>query len=83
MDQPNRAWCCDLFYLWTVQGWFYLAAVIALYSRKVAGWADSQSGGIAGYRGPYNSFLALKTCQGPVIFHHSDSGSQYGGINAF
>ena len=36
---PNKAWCSDITYLWTKEGWMYLAVVIDLFSRKVVGWA--------------------------------------------
>jgi putative transposase len=41
VDQPNRVWAGDLTYVWTAQGWLYLAVVIDLYSRAVIGWAMS------------------------------------------
>ena len=36
---PNQVWGTDITYLWTQQGWIYLAVVIDLYSRRVVGWA--------------------------------------------
>jgi transposase InsO family protein len=36
---PNQAWVQDISYLWTSEGWLYLAVVIDLYSRKVVGWS--------------------------------------------
>ena len=36
---PNQAWGTDITYLWTQEGWIYLAIVIDLYSRRVVGWA--------------------------------------------
>jgi putative transposase len=36
---PNTAWVSDITYLWTRQGWLYLAVIIDLYSRKVVGWS--------------------------------------------
>lgn len=39
VDQPDAVWCSDISYLWTMEGWLYLAVVIDLYSRKVVGWA--------------------------------------------
>jgi putative transposase len=39
VEQPNQAWVQDITYIWTSQGWLYLAAVIDLYSRKVVGWS--------------------------------------------
>ena len=35
---PNQAWGTDITFLWTQQGWIYLAVVIDLYSRRVVGW---------------------------------------------
>lgn len=36
---PNRVWVGDITYLWTTEGWLYLAVFIDLYSRRVVGWA--------------------------------------------
>ena len=38
-DAPNQKWVCDITYLWTGQGWLYLAVVLDLFSRMVVGWA--------------------------------------------
>jgi len=40
--QPNTAWVTDMTYLWTAQGWLYLAVIIDLYSRRVVGWSMSE-----------------------------------------
>jgi transposase InsO family protein len=40
-DQPNQKWAGDISYLWTREGWLYLAVIIDLHSRKVVGWAVS------------------------------------------
>ncbi len=37
--QPNQAYVADITYVWTQEGWLYLAVVIDLYSRKVVGWS--------------------------------------------
>ena len=37
--QPNRVWAGDLTYVWTTEGWLYLAVILDLYSRRVIGWA--------------------------------------------
>jgi putative transposase len=39
---PNRKYVSDITYLWTEEGWLYLATVIDLYSRLVVGWAMSE-----------------------------------------
>jgi len=38
-DGPNRKWAADFTYLWTAEGWLYVAVVIDLFSRKVVGWS--------------------------------------------
>jgi transposase InsO family protein len=37
--QPNRKWIADLTYIWTAEGWLYVAAVIDLFSRRFIGWS--------------------------------------------
>ena len=41
--QPNKFWVSDITYLWTDEGWVYLAVVIDLFSRMVVGWAMSKT----------------------------------------
>jgi putative transposase len=41
VDQPNRVYASDVAYIWTQEGWLYLAVVLDLYSRKVVGWSMS------------------------------------------
>ena len=36
---PNRKWVADFTYIWTAEGWLYVAAVIDLFSRRVVGWS--------------------------------------------
>ena len=36
---PNQKWGVDISYVWTREGWLYLAVVIDLFSRRVVGWA--------------------------------------------
>jgi putative transposase len=40
---PNRKWIADFTYIWTAEGWLYVAAVIDLFSRRVVGWSMSAS----------------------------------------
>lgn len=38
-ENVNQKWVADLTYLWTQEGWLYLAAVLAVFSRRIVGWA--------------------------------------------
>lgn len=73
---PNQAWGTDITYLWTDEGWVYLAIVIDLYSRRVVGWAMD---------GRMTKALVIRALTmavnlrqpAPGLIHHSDRGSQY------
>ena len=74
--EANQVWASDITYIWTQQGWLYLAVVIDLYSRRIVGWCiDKHMTQILVIR-------ALKMAIGlrqpkPGLMHHSDRGSQY------
>ena len=40
-DGPDQKWAGDISYIWTSEGWLYLAVILDLYSRRVIGWAVS------------------------------------------
>ena len=40
--EPNQKWAGDISYIWTREGWLYLAVILDLHSRRVIGWAASQ-----------------------------------------
>ena len=42
VEAPNRVWAGDLTYVWTLEGLLYLGVLLALYSRRVVGWAMGQ-----------------------------------------
>ena len=73
---PDRAWVTDITFLWTAQGWLYLAVILDLFSRRVVGWATSQN------VDRHLALAALDTAlarRRPVagLVHHSDRGSTY------
>jgi putative transposase len=37
--RPNQRWIADFTYIWTAEGWLYVAAVVDLFSRRVVGWS--------------------------------------------
>jgi putative transposase len=73
---PNIAWCGDITYIWTEEGWLYTAVLLDLYSRKVVGWAMSDHVDTPLVRDALE--MALGRRQPDVgLIHHSDRGSQY------
>ena len=72
----NQAWGTDITYLWTQQGWIYLAVVIDLYSRRVVGWCmDRRMQKALVIRALLMAVNLRKPP--PGLIHHSDRGSQY------
>ncbi len=73
---PNQVWGTDITYLWTQEGWLYLAVVIDLYSRRVVGWAmDRRMKKALVIRALMMAVNLRKPS--PGLIHHSDRGSQY------
>ncbi len=72
----NERWASDITYIWTGQGWLYLAVVMDLYSRRIIGWSMSRR---------INRHLVLNALNmalgqrrpGDDLIHHSDRGVQY------
>jgi transposase InsO family protein len=73
---PNEKWGVDITYVWTTQGWLYLAIVLDLFSRRIIGWAVSDRITKALAITALNRAIALRTPL-PGVIHHSDRGSQY------
>ena len=75
-DAPNQKWAGDISYIWTSEGWLYLAVILDLYSRRVIGWAVSNR---------MKRDLAIRALEMAVALrqppegciHHTDRGSQY------
>jgi transposase InsO family protein len=76
IEQPNRVWAGDMTYVWTTEGWRYLAVVLDLYARTVIGWAMGPR--LTVELAERALTLAL-THRKPMagLLHHSDRGSQY------
>jgi transposase InsO family protein len=73
---PNQVWGTDITYLWTQEGWVYLAVVIDLYSRRVVGWAIDRRMNKALVIRALMMAITLRNPP-PGLLHHSDRGSQY------
>jgi putative transposase len=73
---PNRKWVADFTYIWTAEGWLYVAAVIDLFSRRVVGWSMSAS--MTTQLVTDALVMAIWRRGKPTaLLHHSDQGSQY------
>lgn len=76
-NAPNEAWVTDVTAVWTLVGWVYLAAIIDLFSRRVVGWAMSDSNDTTLALAALDRALLLRNPL-PGLIHHSDRGSPYG-----
>ncbi|WP_138956753.1 IS3 family transposase [Sphingomonas sp. KC8] len=75
-DAPNRKWVADFTYIWTAEGWLYVAAVIDLFSRRVVGWPMSDT--MTAQLVTDALMMAIWRRGKPdALLHHSDQGSQY------
>jgi transposase InsO family protein len=72
----NVKWASDITYLWTGEGWLYLAVVLDLFSRRVVGWSMQASLDRALVVNALQSALCQRHPQAGLL-HHSDRGSQY------
>ena len=73
---PNRKWVADFTYVWTAEGWLYVAAVVDLFSRRVVGW--SMSAAMTAQLVTDALIMAIWRRGKPnALLHHSDRGSQY------
>ena len=71
-ERPNQKWNADISYVWTSEGWLYLAVVLDLFARRVVGWAVSDR---------LHKELALEALRkalairrpGEGLTHHADS----------
>jgi len=73
---PNQVWTADLTYVWTDEGWLYLAVVLDLFNREAVGWpikprmtADIVIDAL--------TMAWFRKKPAPGLIHHSDRGSQY------
>ena len=75
-DRPNQKWVADFTYVWTAEGWLYVAPVIDLFSRRVVGWSMSSS--MTAQLVTDALIMAIWRRGKPdALLHHSDQGSQY------
>jgi len=75
-DSPNRIWVSDITYIWTDEGWLYLATTMDLYSRAVVGWSMDSRMKSDLVVNALNMALGIREPTAGLI-HHSDRGVQY------
>lgn len=73
---PDQVYASDITYIWTQEGWLYLAVVIDLYSRKVVGWSMGSRMKAQLVCDALTMAIWLRQPK-PSLIHHSDRGSQY------
>lgn len=75
-SRPGEKYVGDITYIWTLEGWLYLAVVLDLYSRKVVGW--SMSHGMKAELVNDALLMAIwRRKPNPGLLWHTDRGSQY------
>jgi putative transposase len=75
-EQRNRVWVADITYIWTDEGWLYLATELDLYSHRIVGWSLSSRLCRQLVLDALNMAVGLRR-PGPELIHHSDRGVQY------
>jgi putative transposase len=76
VSAPNRSWAADFTYIWTVEGWLYVAVVLDLFSRRIVGWA-MRSAMTADLVTDALTMALWRRGKPRELLHHSDRGSQY------
>ena len=75
-EEPNIVWLSDITYIWTLEGWLYLAAFLDLFSRIIAGWDVSETADAAMCIRAFEKAVAGRSPE-PGLLVHSDRGCQY------
>jgi len=78
VKKPDRYWAGDITYIWTKNGWMYLAIVVDLFSKKVVGWALSQYPDTSLIIQALDNAMKVRSPRRWRIMFHSDQGCQYG-----
>lgn len=78
--EPDKVWTADITYVWTLEGWLYLAVVMDLFSRQIVGWAMDKRIKTQLVKDAL-AMAFFRRRPGPGLLHHSDRGSQYASYN--
>ncbi len=80
VEVPDTAWVTDVTYVWTFEGWLYLAVILDLFSRRVVGWSASANNDRALALSALDR-AATARAPAPGMVHHSDRGSVYASVD--
>lgn len=75
--EPDRVWVADMTYIWTGEGWLYLAVIIDLFSRRVVGWSMANHMRTELVLTALDAALGQRNASPQGLMFHSDRGSQY------
>lgn len=75
-DRPNQKWLADFTYLWTAEGWLYVAVVLDLFSRRIVGWSMKAERDASLVMDAL-MMAVWRRGKADALLHHSDQGSQY------
>jgi putative transposase len=75
--EPDRVWVADITYIWTTEGWLYLAVIIDLFSRRVVGWSMAEHMRTELVLTALEAALGQRHPAQSGLLFHSDRGSQY------
>jgi transposase InsO family protein len=76
VEVPNRVWVGDITYIWTLEGWLYVAAVLDLFSRRIVGWAMAEHMKTCLVSDALQMALGRRNPEAGLL-QHSDRGVQY------
>jgi transposase InsO family protein len=79
-EKPNQVWVTDITYIWTLEGWLFLAIVLDLYARRVVGWAMEPHMRTQLVLDALGMALGRRVPSAGLM-HHSDRGSQYASLD--
>ena len=77
-DRANQKWLADFTYIWTAEGWLYVAVVLDLFSRRVVGWSMKAERDASLVMDAL-MMAVWRRGKADALLHHSDQGSQYTG----
>ena len=75
-DRPDAAWCTDITYIWTYEGFVYLASIMDLYARKIISWTLGKTLEVKWVLETVEKAKEQRCVTKPLIIH-SDRGIQY------